>query len=147
MNLKSIGLGSLIIAVSVLTGVAHAAEENAETKDERVCFRVKNINDWRFVDKDHVDVRAGVNRWYRLEVTGNARSLRFNQGIAFKARGVGSFVCSNDPWSADITPTDAFGHPDRISFPLQVRGFKKIPKENAGLTDAEIAERDEGQTS
>ena len=127
-----------LLAAPALAGEPVAQSD--EAKAERACFRIQNVNDWRYVDKSHVDVRAGVNDWYRLTVAGNARDLRFNQGLIIKGKGAGSFVCSGQAWPADLIAADAFGRPDHFAMRMAVREIAAIPKEMAGVAPEEPAE-------
>lgn len=87
---------------------AKSAKPDAAAETRSHCFSARQVSDWRYVDKNTVDVRAGVRNWFRLTLIGNARELDFDLSIALRTRG-SNWICTGDRFAGDIVPVDPFG--------------------------------------
>jgi hypothetical protein len=102
-----------LLAAAVMTvGLAAMAgpmlaDEGASPAPSRECFNANNVSSFRYVDERTVDVRAGVNRWFRLTLFSNARELDFDFQIALITRGA-NFICTGDRFAGDIVGVDPF---------------------------------------
>lgn len=103
---------------------APASAVAAASGGERSCFWSRNVNGFRALDDDTVNLRVGVKDVYQLELLGRCPDVDWAQGIALESRG-GSFICSG--LDATIISPSSIG-PQRCA----VRTLRK-------LSDQEVA--------
>lgn len=98
------------------------------TTGERSCFWARNVNGFRAVDDDTVNLRVGVRDVYQLELLGRCPDVDWAQGIGLESRG-GSFICSG--LDATIISPSAIG-PQRCA----VRTLRKLSDQEVAALDA-----------
>jgi hypothetical protein len=121
---------SLVAAILTLALGAGAtpafAEDGVTATPSRDCFNANNVSSFRYVDERTVDVRAGVNRWFRLSLFSNARELDFDFQIALITRG-SNFICTGDRFAGDIVGVDPFRSSIGHRWRYQITGVALAP--------------------
>src|SRR5688500_13502025 len=75
---------------------------------DRQCFRAQDVNGFRPVDRDTVDVTVGAGRVYRLELAIDCQDINWSQRIAIRSRG-SSWICTGRGLDAELIVPDAIG--------------------------------------
>jgi hypothetical protein len=57
------------------------------------CFAASTVNGFSSHDRDSVDVHVGVNRSYRLSLTGYCPDVDWSQRVGIQTRGGGNWIC------------------------------------------------------
>ena len=118
-------------ALAIVAGCAPVSSESptvasAAGSEARQCLHVPSVNGFKAVDDDTVNVRAGVNDVYQLDLLGDCRDIDWNNRIALRSRGGGSFSCG--PLGLEVISPTSVGAPDVCP----VTAMRK-------LSDAEVA--------
>ena len=97
--------------------------ESSAMAEGRECFRAASVNSFTPVGRDAVNVRVGVNDFYRLELIGTCPDIDWAWQIALRTRG-SSWVCRG--YDAELVVP----HPSGTQY-CPVRAVRK-------LSDAEV---------
>ncbi|HWH18088.1 MAG TPA: DUF6491 family protein [Allosphingosinicella sp.] len=66
---------------------------SAADAEARQCFHAGQVNSFNPVDDNAVNVRVGVNDYYRLEIIGFCPDIDWATRVALRTRGGSSWVC------------------------------------------------------
>jgi hypothetical protein len=72
----------------------------ADAPNGRRCFNVRTVSDFSSAGRDAINVRAGGNRYYRLDILGVCPNIDFSFRLALRSRSGSSWVC--DPTDAEV---------------------------------------------
>jgi hypothetical protein len=112
---------------TLLTLAARAPNAPSEMVADRgagasECFRAQSVNGFTPIDRDTVQVRAGVNDVYELQLAGSCPRIDWSQRIGIRSTRGADFVCRG--FDAElILPRGIDGRPDVC----QVRSVRKLP--------------------
>jgi len=86
---------SIACAAMVAASLAAPMAANAASKGDegRSCFYSRNISSWSPAGKDTVNIRVGVNDYYRLGLLGACPDIDWTQTIGLESRG-SDWICS-----------------------------------------------------
>lgn len=116
---------ALLAAAALLAAcTTPAANDQAGPAAERDCFNAQSTNGFSYVDENHIDVRVGPNRKYRLTTMFNARDLDWTQAIAI--RSTSSWICTGNGLGVEIIG----GQPQR-TYPI--RAIERLPDEGPAV--------------
>ena len=113
-----------IISSSILT--IASPESGAQDPDEvvrergRDCISQSSIRDYQILDDRNLIVRAGVKRYYHVELYRRAYGMRGSWSIGFKS--FGGRVCGG---SGDVVVADGFGRKESIG----IRSIRELAAE------------------
>jgi len=86
--IPSIG-AALVVAWASASGPAAAVAERPAPR----CFAASTVNGFTSRGRDSVDVHIGVNRVYRLSLTGYCPDVDWSQRVGIQTRGGGNWIC------------------------------------------------------
>lgn len=92
MNPRLATLISAMAAASLCYACAPVEEPTGARAEGRECFRAGDVNSFSRVDDTAVNVRAGPNDYYRLELVGACPDVDWTLRIAIRTRG-SSWIC------------------------------------------------------
>ena len=88
-------LAASLVALSAAAPVAAAKSPNQPAASARKqCFWTRQINNFASSDPNIVNVRVGVKDVYQFEMFGRCEEVDWANGIAVRARGGSSYICS-----------------------------------------------------
>ena len=95
---------SLAAAGTLVAGCAAANRTDAAGRHSGgQCFHADRVNSFLPAGPYAVNVRVGVNDYYRLELAGNCRDFNWTRQVVLRAR-TSSWVCR--PYDADLIASD-----------------------------------------
>ena len=100
-----IALGAMVVSGCVAVEESEQAEIDPRQGEavDRVCF-IRNIDNWRSLDRRSVLVERGINDWYKLDLIGVCDPDAAFNSIALRSRGGSSCLRRGD-----TVFTDEFG--------------------------------------
>lgn len=91
--MKVIVMGLALGAALALAGCAGKPKATAAAPEARHCFDQSQVNGFRAVDRETVNLRVGVNDIYQIKLLGVCPDIKWTEGIALETRG-SSQICS-----------------------------------------------------
>ena len=83
-----------LLVVAALIGVTVPAVAQSYNGRDEPCLRNRNIYDYQVVPGDRsLVVRDIARKRYRINFLGQCYGLKYNMGLAFRTRGVGTLSC------------------------------------------------------
>jgi hypothetical protein len=110
--LLPIALGLLGLAAASLPAAAQTGAA-APPPPANKCFFITEFNGWRAPDNRTINIRVGMNRYYRLDLTADCPMLTFpGSHLVTKTRGPDT-VCSALDWDLSVaqSPPNSFPVP------------------------------------
>jgi len=125
-------LVTLAPLAAAVAGCAAGPTEGPTTASYgRQCIFARNIDSFRAVDSDTVNLRVGVNDIYQVKLFSPCTQVRYAERVALQTRGGSSTVCS--ALDADLIVPSPTG-PERCA----LTSFRKLtPTELAALPPRE----------
>ena len=72
----------------------------AAARAPRQCFFAGQVNDFSAAGDTAVNIRAGTNSFYRLDLVGACTDINWTNSVALRTRSGGSSIC--DPADAEL---------------------------------------------
>ncbi|GAM98456.1 hypothetical protein U91I_02089 [alpha proteobacterium U9-1i] len=92
--LRSIFFAGLALTLSACAA-AGTTTQTAAAPADRDCFRNEDINGFRVVDENHVNVRVGARRNYVLTTDWNAQHLSWSHVLSVRSQT--GWICTGSP--------------------------------------------------
>jgi hypothetical protein len=123
---------SALLGLTIVSAPALADDANVNKPAPR-CFSMRDFESWKAPDANTIYIRVGVNRYYRLDLSGPCQALKMiDVHLITKSRGSDQ-VCSGLDW--DLSVSDSVGGIGRGA------GFRQacIVKTQTPLSAADVA--------
>ena len=123
---RTVMLGAIAAAI----GIVQVQAQPGETSTKRnQCFFLNQMDGWRAPDDKTLYIRAGLNRYYRLDLGAACHKLKWPRAhLITKARG-SDMVCSPLDWDLSVAET-----PDGIPEQCIVKAMTPLtPEEVAAI--------------
>jgi hypothetical protein len=124
-SVKPRALAAALLAVMAGPTQARASPHRAARADQ--CLLVSQFEAWRAPDASTINIRVGLNEYYRLELAARCPALTFpGARLISRPRGTGA-ICSAIDWNLAV----AEGGPDDFPMPCIVRSMRRLSAEEA----------------
>ena len=99
---RSMGCAGLL-AITLVAGCTSSGETSSRASDpNRRCFFASSVSSFAAVDSRTVNIRVGVNDFYRLNLMSSCRDVTFTTGMALSTRGSSS-ICTGNALGTTLT--------------------------------------------
>jgi hypothetical protein len=85
--MKIIVTGLVLTAALAVAGCASKPKTKAAAPEVRHCFNQSDVNGFRAVDSETVNLRVGVSDIYQVKLLGVCPDIKWTEGIALETRG------------------------------------------------------------
>ena len=127
-TMKPLAVAAALALVAVSACAPQPAPPGAQAAGPdaaRQCFHSRNVNGFRLVDEDTVDLPVGASDIYRLELQGGCPDVDWARAIGVQTRGGSQFVCG--------------GYDAEVIVPSDIGPQRCVARSIRMLTPAEVA--------